>query len=462
MRATILAVSVSGAYAQKQNRNSDRPKLPYSMMGLQREEIEAYDSKGEPAADATAALLAANKSGWDLIHKYFPALGIAGKEEKKLHPEDPQDDRFFAAFVSEDAGGSPMPLLSIFWSLPESRLSGGAKALHDEITAAMVLDDYSAGKLDDLRQAVNSDTVPARTTKGVKCRAPKSGLSFQQALRLYAMTIALLRMETKWADKADSPPPDMVDFTNRFRHQLPVQVRDGAPTAMFLYRPGALGHPLSKEEFEERADVAVLSRKGTTFEVEQFPVYLTAEQKEWAPAWIEPRDEVDDTSLAARKFNHDWTRLDGPFLWYRPDQLNGAVIYRCRVKFQGSDIVVEAERGFERRGAVKRINRPPDYEPAQMTAFRPGIDEPAAGLEMLTVEAPRLEDQVRSLKRPEPYFSNGFRAWCAYGRWTSGLAPDGKTWVGVPPDEPRSGGPNFTSPASNLQSVPADQVPAQH
>jgi hypothetical protein len=49
-------------------------------------------------------------------------------------------------------------------------------------------------------------------------------------------------------------------------------------------------------------------------------VYLTADQKEWDPSWIELADLVSDTSLVARKFEHDWTRLDGPYLWFRPDQ----------------------------------------------------------------------------------------------------------------------------------------------
>jgi hypothetical protein len=64
-----------------------------------------------------------------------------------------------------------------------------------------------------LRKAVDQLTDATATAKGVKYRTPKRRLSFKQALQLYAMTLALVRMETKWADKADSPPPDMINFT---------------------------------------------------------------------------------------------------------------------------------------------------------------------------------------------------------------------------------------------------------
>jgi hypothetical protein len=446
---SLLACPVFGA-SSPQDKNRDRPKLPYNMMGLQREEIEAYESKAEPVGDATATLMALNKIGWDMIHRYFPALGRdATGEPKKAHPDDPMDARFLARYMSEDVASSPMPLLCAIWSLPGPELSGRLKALHDEVSPAMALEDYSAWKLDDLRKAVGDMTNPAKTVQGVKYRTPKANLSFPQALRLYAMTIALVRMETKWADKADSPPPDMADFTNRLHHQLPVQIRDGETAALFLYRPGAINQPLTKEDFEERADVVVMTRKGTTFEVEQFPVYLTVDQKEWNPAWIEAKDEANDTTLLARKYEHDWTRLDGPFLWFRPDQLSGGVVYRATVKFQGYEIEIEAERGIASRGGVKRERRPADYDPAQMTAFLPGVDTPATAVDSLMVEPPRVEDQVGSLKRPGPYFSNGFRAWCAYGLSTSGLAPDGKTWIAVPPEDPRPGGGSSHGPSAS-------------
>ena len=82
------------------------------------------------------------------------------------------------------------------------------------------------------------------------------------------------------------PPPDMIDFSNRLRHQLPMIIPTGATRGLLLYRPGwDLGEPRSKEEFEERADVVLIKRNGAEFQVEQFPVYLTVNQKEWSPSW---------------------------------------------------------------------------------------------------------------------------------------------------------------------------------
>ena len=442
---SLLPGMAWGVPGQKKQ-NPDRPKLPYSMLGLHREDIDAYDSKAEPVARVTEALLRVNQTGWDLIHKYFPTLGTSPVgAEKKVHPEDPADRRFFASYANEDPSLSPMPLLCMIWSLPESQLSGPLKNLHDELVPTMALEDYPTWKLDELRKAVDKWTVPATTVKGVKYRTPKTNLSFKQALQLYAMTLALVRIETKWADKADSPPPDMVDFTNRLKHQLPLQIiPDGETAVLFLYRPGDVDWPLAKQEFEERADVVVMKRKGTTFEVEQFPVYLTADRKEWDPSWIELADEVNDTSLIARKYEHDWTRLDGPFLWFRPDQLNGEVVYRATVKFQPGEIMIEAERSIEHRGAVKRADRPSDYDPGKMTAFSPGVDAPAMPTDPLSVEPVVWTEQFNSLKWPVPYFSNGFRAWCAYGRWTTGRTDDGRTWVVVDDDRPRNGAAGST------------------
>jgi hypothetical protein len=452
---SLLPGVVWGVPAKKKQ-NPDRPTLPNRMLGPHREDIDAYDSKAEPVARVIEGLMRVNQTGWELIHKYFPTLGtsLAGPE-KKVHPEDPADRRFFASFVNEDPALSPMPLLCMVWSLPESQLSGPLKNLHNELVPTMALEDYSTWKLDDLRKAVDKLTVPATTPKGVKYRTPKTSLSsmpllppyagvdpsravvsktalsFKQALQLYAMTVALVRIETKWADKADPPPPDMVDFTNRLRHQLPLHIADGEKATLLLYLPADIDEPLAAGEFQERADVVVMKRKGTTFEVEQFPVYPTVDQKEWNPSWIEPRDEINDTSLVARKYEHDWTRLDGPFLWFRPDQLNGEVLYRATVKFQAAEIVIEAERNTERRGAVKRADRPSDYDPAKMTAFNPAVDAAAMPPDPMSVEPVVWAEQLNGLKWPIPYFSNGFRAWCAYGRWTTGLADDRKTWVVV-------------------------------
>jgi hypothetical protein len=156
-----------------------------------------------------------------------------------------------------------------------------------------------------------------------------------------------------------------------------------------------------------------MRRNGTTFEVEQFPVYLTVDQKEWNPSWIEQSDVVSDSTLVARKYEHDWARLDGPYLWPRPDQLNGEVVYRATVKFQAGEIVIEAERTIERRRAVKRADRPADYDPAKMTAFNPNVDAAAVAVGPLFVAPTSMAEQFYGLKWPAPHFSNAFRAWCA-------------------------------------------------
>jgi len=76
-----------------------------------------------------------------------------------------------------------------------------------------------------------------------------------------------------------------------------------------------------------------------------------------------------------------------------------------------------------------------------MTAFTPGVDTAMTPPNPLAIEFPPLQEQLKSLKLPRPYFSSGFRAWCKYGRWTTGVAEDGKTWIVVGPDGPRKGGP---------------------
>jgi hypothetical protein len=86
---SLLPGMAWGVPGQKKQ-NPDRPKLPYSMLGLHREDIDAYDSKAEPVARVTEALLRVNQTGWDLIHKYFPTLGTSPVgAEKKVHAEDP-------------------------------------------------------------------------------------------------------------------------------------------------------------------------------------------------------------------------------------------------------------------------------------------------------------------------------------------------------------------------------------
>lgn len=454
----VLALTRPAIAGSQTAKNSDRPKLPYNMMGLGHDELDAYDSKGEPVAAAAAALVAMDRTGWELIRKHYPALGIDSEGAKKaVNPQDPSDSRFYANYANEDATFSPVPLLSAIASLPPAQLSGHLLALHDEAAQAVVVDDYSQWQLAKLRQEVDSMTTAAKTVQGVKYRTPKARLSFAQAVHLYAMTLALLRMENKWADKADAPPPDMVDFTNRLRHQLPRAVADSQTVGFFLYRPGIVSHALSKDDSEERADVVLLSRNGNTFHLDQFPVYLTANQKEWSPAWIEPRDETVDTTLLARKFEHDWTRLDGPWLWYTPDQFNGRVVYRATISFRADDIVITGEREIESRGSVKRAERPRDYDPLQMTPFLAGKDAVAQASSPLSVQPPELEDQLTYWRAPR-YFSNHFRAWCAYGLWDSGRTPDGRTWITVLPDEPRITGADPAPPAISASSPQAQSA----
>ena len=197
----LLPGVVWGVPAQKKP-NPDRPTLPYSMLGPRRDDIDAYDSKAEPVARVNEALLSVDQTGWDLIHKYYPNLGTSREgPEKRVRPDDNAERRFFASFANEDPSFSPMPLLCMIWSLPGSQISGPLKNLHDELVPALALEDYSIWKLDELRKAVDKLTDATATVKGVKYRRPKGRLSFKQALQLYAMTLALVRMETKWADK---------------------------------------------------------------------------------------------------------------------------------------------------------------------------------------------------------------------------------------------------------------------
>jgi hypothetical protein len=92
-----------------------------------------------------------------------------------------------------------------------------------------------------------------------------------------------------------------------------------------------------------------------------------------------------------------------------------------------------------------------------MTAFNPDVDAAAVPPDPLSVEPAAIAEQFNGLKWPVPYFSNAFRAWCAYGRWTSGRTEDGRTWVFVDADAPRKGAPGSSAPppAGIPQSPPA-------
>ena len=449
----MLAASLCASDTPSKSKPSERPKLPYNMMGLGPDELDAYDSKAEPVANANAALTMLDTKGWQLIQRYFSNLGVSSPGAENLaHPGDATDNRVFANFLAEDATLNPMPLLCAIWSLPDSDLSGKLKQLHDQLKSDMTLEDYSQSGLDALRKGVNDLTEPAKTAKGAKYRQPKNKLTFTQALQLYAMTVALIRIETKWADKADSPPPDMLDFSNRLSQQMPKEIADGATVGFFLYRPGVLNQPLSKGEFEERADVVIIKRAGMTFEAEQFPVYLTADEKEWNPAWILPQDDLVDGTLIARKYEREWTRLDGPYLWFRFDQLDAPVVYQATARFSSDNVTIEAEREIQNRGLLKRVDRPRNYDPLRMTAFVPATDTVAQPFDPLTVDFMSLDEQVRGLKSMR-YFSSSFRAWCAYGISQSGTTPDGRGWITVMRDLPRADASGGSSPRSESSTA---------
>jgi hypothetical protein len=90
----------------------------------------------------------------------------------------------------------------------------------------------------------------------------------------------------------------------------------------------------------------------------------------------------------ARKYEYDWTRFDGPYLWYQRDQLNGSLAYKATVSFPQGSVVIEAERFVSRRGGVVRARRDPKYDPGKMTSLALGATPPA---DLLSVELLDLE-----------------------------------------------------------------------
>lgn len=395
-----LFVSVPTLWAASQKPSkTDRPEVPFGFTGLSPVQAGAYDMKAQPAAVALEALTAMTLKGWETIRKYYPKLGVISETGGvSVNPRDPEDRRFYAAFATEDPGRSPVPLISAICSLESSEVSGDLKALREELLEAMRVEDYSTWTSERLRQVMRGMTQEQITAKGVKYRAAKRTLTFKETVQLYAMTLALLQKDTTWTKWSEAikkmgyplpPLPDMVDFTNRLSHQLPVIIAPGATRGLLLYRPGwDIAQPVTKEEYEERADVVLIRRAGTTFHIEEFPIYLTNNQKEWNPAWIEERDEAKDTTLIARKFEGDWTRFDGPYMWPKGDQLTGEDAYRATVKFRKGEIVIEAERFVLRRGAVVRTWRDRTYDPLNMKRFDAGIEVPEAPL---TAELPSLD-----------------------------------------------------------------------
>lgn len=399
---TLLCLVVSGppiwATSQKPG-NTDRPEVPFGFTSLSPVQAGAYDMKAQPAAEALQALNAMTLKGWETIRRYYPKLGVVSETGgASVNPGDPEDRRFYAAFATEDPGRSPVPLISAICSLDASEVSGELKALREELLDAIRVEDYPTWTGERLRQTVRGMTQEQTTNKGVKYRAAKKTLSFKEAVQLYAMTVALLQKDTTWTKWSETvkkmgyslpPLPDMVDFTNRLSHQLPVIIPPGATRGLMLYRPGwDIAQPVTKEEYEERADVVLIRRAGTTFHIEEFPIYLTNNQKDWNPAWIEERDETKDTTLMARKIEGQWTRFDGPYMWPEGNQLTGEDAYRATVKFQKDEIVIEAERFVLRRGGVVRTWRDPTYDPLNMKRFVAGAEMPEAPL---TAELPSLD-----------------------------------------------------------------------
>jgi hypothetical protein len=394
----VVCASISWASSQKPA-NSDRPQVPFGLTGLSPMQVGVYDSKAQPVAAVLGALTTMNLKGWQTIMRYYPELGVeSDKPRKSVNPRDPEDRRFYAAYPNEDPGRSPMPLVAMICALDAKDVSGPLLDLRNELLDATQLPDYPAWTLEQLTKAIHNLTVERTTEKGVKYWAPKPTLTFKQAVQLYAMTVAFLTKDKKWTVWREtgkklgysfSSPPDMADFANRLRQQLPILIPPGATRGLLLYRPGwDIAQPRSKEEYEERADVVLIKRSGATFHVEQFPIYLTVDQKAWNPSWITAEDEVKDTTLLARKVEELWTRFDGPYLWYKSDQLNGEDIYKATVKFQKGEILIEAERFVPSRGSVFRTARDPLYDPLNMKRFEAGVERPD---EPLTVDLPDLD-----------------------------------------------------------------------
>ena len=461
--ASFAALLVIAASADQ--KSSDRPALPYGFIKLDPVATEAYDSKAEPVARVVTALDLTYRRGWETIEKYFPELGIPAEREIPINPSDASDHRFAAQLATEDPGRSPTALVMMICSLDPSAVSGKLKSLRDELVDATNLPDYSMWTLHDLRHATDALTQERTNFAGVKYRAPRAGLSYKQAMQLYAMTVALIRNDTKWKEweqamnrqgYSNLDLPDMQDFSNR----LPLRLEDGKDAALLLYRPGYLSQPLQKGEFEERADVVFIARKANTFTVEQFPVYLTADQAEWNPAWILPKDEIKDTTLVARKFEYDWTRFDGPFLWYQRDQFNARVVYRCTARFSGEGIFIEAERFVSPRGEVKKVIRNRTYDPRSIRPFDPATD---SRMDPLGVDWPDIDSSTASLsKRPsrieDAFYYVGHRQFLVYqsgpNSFSSSLYPPQTTAA-------REGTPPVATDRQTLQAAsPAAALPA--
>ena len=95
----LLALGSSAAEAQK-GPGQAGPTLQHVV--VVREDLFIYDSKAQPVATVSGALSVANRTGWELIRKYFPTLGtISEGMGTGLHPGDPTDARFLGALPTK-------------------------------------------------------------------------------------------------------------------------------------------------------------------------------------------------------------------------------------------------------------------------------------------------------------------------------------------------------------------------
>jgi hypothetical protein len=397
--AAVFASSLALGTDAKKSSQADRPQLPWGVTALNPIQTGAYDSKGQAPAEILGALSEVTLRGWAVIWKYYPQLGVKPESGSvSVKPADAADRRFYAPFANEDPGRSPVPLISMICSLEPGEVSGRLVALRAELLEGIKTDDYTQWNVEQLRQGVHELTRDAATSNGVKYRLAKKPLTLNQAVRLYSMTLELMNRDDKWATWQQEVKklgygvpslPDLQDFRKRLNHQLPVLIPPGATRGFLLYRAGwDIGQQVAKEEYEERMDVVLVKRVGATFQLEQFPIYLTNDQTAWNPAWIEPRDEVHDTTLLGRKYEMQWTRFDGPYLWPRPVQLNGETNYRATVQFKKGDITIEGQRFVPRRGAVVKTARDPDYDPLNMKRFEGGEELPTAALTVDALDLP--------------------------------------------------------------------------
>ena len=115
----------------QKSQNADRPTVPYGMLSPSREDIEVYDSNAAPVATISAALLAVNRTGWDMITEYFPTLGARNRRKRKgeFIPVTQWTVDSLGTSLAKAPALSPMPLLCTIWSLPESDVSGPLKKL---------------------------------------------------------------------------------------------------------------------------------------------------------------------------------------------------------------------------------------------------------------------------------------------------------------------------------------------